>query len=34
MGFVSGELLNLCVSGLCCFWSVIGQFGVILLGVV
>jgi hypothetical protein len=34
VGFVSGELLNPCVFGLCCCWSVLGQFGVVLLGFV
>jgi hypothetical protein len=34
VGFVSGELLNLLVFGLCCCWSVLGQFGVVLLGFV
>jgi hypothetical protein len=31
VGFASGELLNPCVFGLCCCWSVLGQFGVVLL---
>jgi hypothetical protein len=34
VGFASGELLNPCVFGLCCCWSVLGQFGVVLLGFV
>jgi hypothetical protein len=34
VGFVSGELLGSCVFGLCCCWSVLGQFGVALLGFV
>jgi hypothetical protein len=34
VGFASGELLDLCVFGLCCCWSVLGQFGVVLLGFV
>jgi hypothetical protein len=29
VGFASGELLNPCVFGLCCCWSVLGQFGVV-----
>jgi hypothetical protein len=32
VGFVSGELLGSCVFGLCCCWSVLGWFGVVLLG--
>jgi hypothetical protein len=32
--FASGELLVPCVFGLCCCWSVLGQFGVVLLGFV
>jgi hypothetical protein len=27
LGFASGELLNPCVFGLCCCWSVLGRFG-------
>jgi hypothetical protein len=34
VGFASSELLNPCVYGLCCCWSVLGQFGVVLLGFV
>jgi hypothetical protein len=34
VGFVSGELLNPCVFGLSGCWSVLGQFGVVLLGFV
>jgi hypothetical protein len=34
VGFVSGELLGLCVFGLCCCWSVLGRFEVVLLGFV
>jgi hypothetical protein len=34
VGFASGELLNLCVFGLCWCWSVLGCFGGVLLGVV
>jgi hypothetical protein len=33
VGFVSGELLGSCVLWLCC-WSVLGWFGVVLLGLV
>jgi hypothetical protein len=32
VGFVSGEFLDPCVFGLCYCWSVLGQFGVVLLG--
>jgi hypothetical protein len=32
VGFVSGELLGLCVLGLCCCWSLLGWFGVVLAG--
>jgi hypothetical protein len=32
VGFASGELLDSCVFGLWCFWSVLGLFGVVLLG--
>jgi hypothetical protein len=32
MGFASGELLDSCVFGSWCFWSVLGLFGVVLLG--
>jgi hypothetical protein len=31
VGFASGELLNPCVFGLRCCWSVLGQFGVLVL---
>jgi hypothetical protein len=34
VGFVSGELHGSCVFGLCCCWSVLGRFGVVLLGFV
>jgi hypothetical protein len=34
VGFSSGELLVPCVFGLCCCWSVLGLFGVVLLGFV
>jgi hypothetical protein len=34
VGFASGELLNLCVFGSGCCWSVLGLFGVVLLGFV
>jgi hypothetical protein len=34
VGFSSGELLNPCVFGLGCCWSVLGLFGVVLLGFV
>jgi hypothetical protein len=34
VGFASGELLNPCVFGSGCCWSVIGLFGVVLLGFV
>jgi hypothetical protein len=34
VGFSSGELLVLRVFGLCCCWSVLGLFGVVLLGFV
>jgi hypothetical protein len=34
LGFVSGELLGSCVFGLCCWWSVLGRFGAVLLGFV
>jgi hypothetical protein len=34
VGFDSGELLVPCVFGLCCCWSVLGLFGVVLLGFV
>jgi hypothetical protein len=34
VGFVSGELLNPCVFGLCCCRSILGSFGVVLLGFV
>jgi hypothetical protein len=32
VGFASGELLVVRVFGLCCCWSVLGRFGVVLLG--
>jgi hypothetical protein len=32
--FASGELLVPCVFGLCCCWSVLGRFSVVLLGFV
>jgi hypothetical protein len=32
VGFASGELLGSCVFGLCCCWSVLTRFGVVLLG--
>jgi hypothetical protein len=32
VGFASGELLDSCVFGSCCCWSVLGLFGVVLLG--
>jgi hypothetical protein len=34
VGFASSELLDLCVFGSWCCWSVIGLFGVVLLGFV
>jgi hypothetical protein len=34
VGFASGELLDPCVFGSCCCLSVLGCFGVILLGFV
>jgi hypothetical protein len=34
VGFASGELLNPCVFRLCYCWSVLGLFGVVLLGFV
>jgi hypothetical protein len=34
VGFASGELLVPCVFGMCCCWSVLGQFGVVLLSFV
>jgi hypothetical protein len=34
MGFSSGELLDSCVFGSWCCWSVLGLFGVVLLGLV
>jgi hypothetical protein len=34
VGFASSELLNSCVFGLCCCWSVLGNFGGILVGFV
>jgi hypothetical protein len=34
VGFASGELLNPCVFGSGCCWSVLGLFGVVLLGFV
>jgi hypothetical protein len=32
VGFASGEVLDLCVFGSWCCWSVPGLFGVVLLG--
>jgi hypothetical protein len=32
VGFASGDFLDSCVFWLCCWWSVLGQFGVVLLG--
>jgi hypothetical protein len=34
VGFASGELLDSCVFGTWCYWSVLGLFGVVLLGFV
>jgi hypothetical protein len=34
VGFASGELLDSCVFGSWCCWSVVGLFGVVLLGFV
>jgi hypothetical protein len=34
VGFASAELLNPCVFELCCCWTVLGQFEVVLLGFV
>jgi hypothetical protein len=34
VGFSSGELLDSCVFGSWCCWSVLGLFGVVLLGFV
>jgi hypothetical protein len=34
VGFASGELLDSCVFGSWCYWSVLGLFGVVLLGFV
>jgi hypothetical protein len=34
VGFASGELLNLCVIGLCWYWSVLGSFRSVLVGFV
>jgi hypothetical protein len=34
LDFSLGELLDPCVFGLCCCWSVLGRFGVVLLGFV
>jgi hypothetical protein len=34
VGFSSGELLDSCVFGSWCCWSVLGIFGVVLLGFV
>jgi hypothetical protein len=34
VGFTSGELLDSCVFGSWCCWSVLGLFGVALLGCV
>jgi hypothetical protein len=32
VGFASGELLDSCVFGSWCCWSILGLFGVVLLG--
>jgi hypothetical protein len=32
MGFASSDLPDPCVFWLCCCWSVLGRFGVVLLG--
>jgi hypothetical protein len=32
LGFASGELLDSCVFGSWCCWSILGLFGVVLLG--
>jgi hypothetical protein len=32
VGFASGDLLDSCVFGSWCCWSVLGLFGVVLLG--
>jgi hypothetical protein len=34
VGFASDEMLDLCVFGSWCCWSVLGLFGVVLLGFV
>jgi hypothetical protein len=34
VGFASGDLLDPCVFGLCCCWSVLSRFGIGLLGFV
>jgi hypothetical protein len=34
VGFASGELLDSCVFGSWCYWSVLGLFGVGLFGFV
>jgi hypothetical protein len=34
VGFASGELLDSCVLGSWCCWSILGLFGVVLLGFV
>jgi hypothetical protein len=34
VGFASGELRDSCVLGSWCCWSVLGLFGVVLLGFV
>jgi hypothetical protein len=34
VGFATSDLLDPCVFGLCCCWSVLGYFGVVLLGFV
>jgi hypothetical protein len=34
VGFASGELLDSCIFGSCCCWSVLGLFGVVLLSLV
>jgi hypothetical protein len=34
VGFSSGELLDSCVFGSLCCWSILGLFGVVFLGLV
>jgi hypothetical protein len=34
VGFASGDLPDPCVFWLCCCWSVLGRFGVVLFGFV